>query len=295
MIGAIIGDIIGSRFEHKNTQSTQFDLFTDDCHFTDDTVCTIATMDWLNHGGKDDYAVFLSKWILQFPKAGFSRNMLIWASSEEKNPYGSFGNGAAMRVSPVAWASTTEGGCEVYARRVASVSHNHLEGIKGACAIADCVLMSRLGYNKKDISELIERKYGYDLGKRLDQVVQEAFDTCCQKTVPAAIISFFSGGSFEEVVRKAVSLGGDSDTIASMAGAIADAYFGVPKELEEEALTFLPSSFRDTVDKFKENVNKSWENYISFYTEIPGIIEHRKTVRSDVHEPQACIVGVGKE
>lgn len=281
MIGAIIGDIIGSRFEGKATAEKGFRLFTDDCRFTDDTICTIATMEWLNSPQGTDYAKVLSKWIVRFPYSGFSPNMIKWAMSKDHEPYGSYGNGAAMRVSPVGWACTVESQVEDLAEVTTVVSHDTKQAVDGAQAIASCVAMARFGYTKEYIAEHVKLKYGYVVDKGLGSYKQKRFVATCDETVPAAIASFIKSKSFEDAVRNAVSLGGDSDTIACMAAAIADAYYGTPKAIEKKARGYLPKVMMDVVEKFEENVEKSWKDYVSVYKNIPSIIESRKKSRKD--------------
>lgn len=284
MIGAIIGDIIGSRFEFSDEPPGDFDLFTDECSFTDDTVATIATMDWMNNGGKaEQYAEVLSKWVRKYKNVGFGGEFLSWALSSDRKPYGSYGNGAAMRVSPAAWVSTTEGGVDILSEKIAKVSHNHKDAINGAKAIANCTLMARLGYSKSDMRSFVKSKFGYDLDGSLNDYSQignkPSLFSAARVTVPAAIASFLLSGSFEGTLKNAVSLGGDTDTIASMAASIADAYYGIPPEIEKRALEFLPDSFKRVVDEFSETAGKFWKDYISYYTQMPEIIESRKSRR----------------
>ena len=284
MIGAIIGDIIGSRFEFSDEPPGDFDLFTDECSFTDDTVATIATMDWMNNGGKSEqYADVLSKWVRKYKDVGFSGKFLSWALSSDRKPYGSYGNGAAMRVSPAAWVSTTEGGVDILCGNIAKVSHNHKDAISGAKAIANCTLMARLGYSKIDIRSFAKSKFGYNLDGSLNDYSQSgnksSLFSAARVTVPAAIASFLLSDSFEGTVRNAISLGGDTDTIASMAASIADAYYGIPSEIEKHALAFLPDAFRDVIEEFAKTAKKVWKDYISYYTQMPEVIESRKSRR----------------
>lgn len=285
MIGAIIGDIIGSRFEFDTEPpDVDFDLFTEECTFTDDTVTTIATMDWLNKGGKAErYSDVLSTWVNKYPKAGYGPKFLAWAVSPGKKPYGGYGNGAAMRVSPAAWVSTTETGVDVLSERIAKVSHNHKDAVAGTKAIANCILMARLGYPKRDIRSFVERKFGYSLGGILDDYSQygcqpNAFSSA-KTTVPAAIVSFLLSSSFEGSVRNAIALGGDADTIASISASIADAYYGIPAEIEKKARSFLPESFKKVIDVFSKTAESVWNDYIAYYTYMPEIIKSRKAKR----------------
>lgn len=280
MIGAIIGDIIGSRFEFHNTHSRDFELFTEESTFTDDTVCTIATMDWMNRGSKDDYAEILAKWILAYPHVGFSPNMIRWAMSPTHAPYGSKGNGAPMRVSPIGWNATCEGYSKIMAKKVTEVSHNTAEALTGAQIIADCIYLSRFGYDKSYIKEYLERESSLNFNMTLELVVQKEFSALSPETVIASVVCFLQSNSFIDAIRNAVSLGGDSDTIASMTGAIADAYYGTPKELEDEAMKRLPKEFQEVILLFKQNIEKSWKEFTTFYMGVPRLIAERKKNRN---------------
>lgn len=251
MKGGIIGDIIGSRFEKNNCKSKDFELLVPECRFTDDTVLTIAVADTLL--GTGTYEENLRKYALLYPFAGYGGTFRKWMSGLLTGPYNSWGNGSAMRVSPVGYAFHTEAETLAEAARSAEVTHNHPEGIKGAQAIALCVFMARQGQSKEQIREAVSERFGYDLDRRIDDIRDAyAFDVSCQGSVPEAILAFLEAADFEDTIRTAVSIGGDSDTIACMAGAIAEAYYGgVPAELEVAAFKRLPASFLDVVAAFE--------------------------------------------
>jgi len=250
MIGAIAGDIIGSVYEARPLKSKAFRLFREDSCFTDDTVLTVAVADVLLNGG--NYASTLKAYYRRYPHRGFGYSFARWAASPEVAPYGSYGNGAAMRVSPVAWARTDLDQVLAEARTSAEVTHNHPEGIKGAQATAAAVFLARSGEQKSAIRHYLAVRFGYDLGRALD-VIRPGyrFDVSCQGSVPEAIIAFLESDSFEDAIRSAVSLGGDSDTQACIAGAIAEAYYGgVPGDVAAEVVERLDVNLAATVSAF---------------------------------------------
>lgn len=251
MIGAIAGDIIGSVFEFNNVKCTDFVLFSADSTFTDDTVLTVAVADCILN--RKDYAAAFKEYGRRYPAAGYGGRFLGWLHSESSEPYYSYGNGSAMRVSPVGWAYDTLGEVLAEAERSAAVTHNHPEGIKGAQAVAAVILMARQGGSKEEIKEYVEAQFAYNLGQTLDEIrPQYRFDETCQGSVPQAIIAFLESEDFEDAVRKAVSIGGDSDTIACITGGIAQAYYGkVPPAIEEQVRQILPSELREVVEAFE--------------------------------------------
>jgi len=225
MLGAIAGDIIGSRFERNPIQTINFELFHPDCRFTDDSVLTLAVADHIFLGS--DLIDTLKEYFNQYPDAGYGEHFMQWASSPSRKPYNSFGNGSAMRVSPVGFAFDSLETVLKKARATAEVTHNHPEGIKGAQATAAAIFLSRTGNSKKEIKRFIETQFQYNLSEPLDAIrPQYTFDATCQGSVPQAITAFLESESFEDAVRKAVSLGGDSDTQACIAGGIAHAFYG---------------------------------------------------------------------
>lgn len=258
MLGAIIGDIVGSRFEWNNHKDKEFELFTEDCRMTDDSIMTLAVakalletekaMESVAEGQerKSDYFSLLKKMSIQYmqafgrryPDCGFSRAFYQWIVSEDPQPYNSYGNGAAMRISPVAYVGRTEKEIQDLSETVTGVSHNHAEGLKGAESTATATFMARSGSSKDEIRNWIAENY-YPLDFTLDGIRNSyRFTTDCQATVPQAIEAFLESTSFEDAIRNAVSLGGDSDTLAAIAGAIAEAHYGIPEVIKNRALSY---------------------------------------------------------
>ncbi len=253
MLGAMIGDIVGSVYEWHNIKTTEFPLFKADCFFTDDSVLTAATAQALTTG--DDYTSVYQDFGRRYPGRGYGGHFGQWIHAENPQPYNSWGNGSAMRVSPVGFAFYSIEEVLAEAERSAAVTHNHPEGIKGAQATALAVLMARQQASQADIRKEIVDRFGYDLNRTVDEIRPTyAFDVSCQGSVPEAIIAFLEADNFEDAIRKAISLGGDSDTIACITGGIAEAYFGIPEEIANEGLKFLPEEFVDIVEKFNNNV-----------------------------------------
>lgn len=231
IIGAIIGDVVGSRFEWVNNRSVEFDFLTEVNKFTDDTVMTCAVADWLVNN--DNLAEELRQWAKKYPKAGYGGKFREWAFDKDILPaYNSYGNGSAMRVSPVGFYATTFGEAMELAKKSAEVTHNHPEGIKGAQATACAIFLARAGRTKEEIKKEIEYWFGYDLGRKIDDIRPVyKFDASCQGSVPEAIIAFLESEDYESAIRLAISIGGDSDTIACITGGIAGAYYGIPDEI----------------------------------------------------------------
>ena len=244
MFGAILGDIIGSPYEFDRGDKTKdFPLFGRDSYFTDDTIMTVAVADAFLKTEKDDNAKdikdrvskSLLHWGRKYPFAGYGTRFLNWLYDENPTPYDSFGNGSAMRVSPVAWLFDDMETVLKMAETSADVTHNHPEGIKGAQATAAAILLARQGKTKEEIKEFIEVEFGYDLSRSCDEIRPfYRHVESCMETVPEAITAFLEGDSFEDVIRTAVSLGGDCDTLTAIAGSIAEGYYGVPEELKRE-------------------------------------------------------------
>ena len=237
MIGAIIGDIIGSVYEHNPVKTTDFPLFSRGSAFTDDTVLTVAIADSLLHGRS--YAETLKEYGIRYPSAGYGQSFLAWIFSPRKEPYGSWGNGSAMRVSPIGFYFSDIDEVLQEAKRSAEVTHNHPEGIKGAQATAAAIFLARTGSEKKQIQDYIQRSFGYDLSGTIDEIRPwYGFDLSCQGTVPPALLSFLESSDYEDAIRKSISLGGDSDTLACITGGIAEAYYkeippGLTRRVEE--------------------------------------------------------------
>jgi ADP-ribosylglycohydrolase len=252
MLGAIIGDIIGSTYEFEGLKSTTFPLFSPASRFTDDTVLTVAVADCILHDR--DYAKTFKEYGQRYPDAGYGGMFLNWLRSADSNPYNSYGNGSAMRVSPTAFAFNTIDDVLLEAERSALPTHNHPEGIKGAQAIASAIFLGRTGKGKNEIREYIEGCFGYDLGRTLDEIrPYYRFDETCQGSVPEAIIAFLESVDYEDAVRKAVSLGGDADTLACMTGGIAEAYYKkLPGHIVRRAKRILDKELRTIVDEFSD-------------------------------------------
>lgn len=228
MIGAIAGDIIGSIYERYPIKTKEFPLFHPQCRFTDDTVLTVAVADAILTGRP--YEQSMREIGRRYPRAGYGGSFIGWLHSDHPQPYNSWGNGSAMRVSPVGFAFNTEDEVLSEAEKTASISHNHPEGVKGAQATALSVYLARSGHTKEEIREQINQRFGYNMDRSVDNIRPTySFDVSCQGTVPEAIIAFLDSGSYEDAVRNAVSLGGDSDTLACITGGIAEAFYrGVP-------------------------------------------------------------------
>jgi ADP-ribosyl-[dinitrogen reductase] hydrolase len=250
MLGAIIGDIIGSAYEFHPTKSLDFPLFTNRSIFTDDTVLTTATAIWILEG--KDYVQTLKDFTRRYPKRGYGSNYFQWAHSTNNEPCNSFGNRSAMRVSPVGFACSTLAEVLTKAKESAVATHNHPEGIKGAQAVALAIFLARQGKTKTEIKTRIEKEFGYDLSRIYQDIQPDySFDVSCQGSVPEAIIAFLASDDFEDAIRKAIALGGDADTQACIAGGIAEAYYkGIPGKLKEEALNRLPQEFIIILNRF---------------------------------------------
>jgi ADP-ribosylglycohydrolase len=256
MLGAIAGDIIGSVYESKNIKTKEFPLFDPRCHFTDDTVLTVALADAILN--ERAYSTLMKSYVHRYPNAGYGASFYRWALSSGFQPYHSYGNGAAMRISPVGWAF--DGLEEVLekARQFTEVTHNHPEGIKGAQAIAAAIFLARTGRSKEEIRSYIEATFHYDLSRTLDEIRPGyGFDVSCQGTVPQAVRAFLESGDFEDAIRNAISIGGDSDTLACIAGGIAEAFHGgVPRPISEKAWEILDEDLRDVILEFRNKYVK---------------------------------------
>ena len=267
MFGAILGDIIGSVYEFdRSPKIKEFPLFSNDSSFTDDTVMTIAIgkalIDIKNKNINDELEIkeeiikSMKYWGRKYPNAGYGAMFIRWLS-QGKEAYNSFGNGSAMRVSSVGWLYDTLEETLKMARYTAEVTHNHIEGIKGAKATAAAIFLSRNGYSKEEIKDYIVKEFNYDLNRTCDEIRPNYHHVeSCQETVPEAIISFLEGESFEDVIRNAISLGGDADTLTCIAGSIAEAYYGIPKELKEECLNRIDDDIKEVLIEFEKIIEK---------------------------------------
>ena len=256
MIGAIIGDIVGSRFEWNNIKSKDFDLFSAGCFFTDDSVMTIAVADALIRakGNLDilsEYAVESMQLIGRpFPDCGYGGSFYHWMYSDNPKPYGSYGNGAAMRVSACGFAAKSLEEAKALSKAVTEVTHNHPEGIKGAEATVVAIYLARSGYSIEEIQQHISTKY-YPMDFTLDEIRDTyEFNETCQDTVPQALKAFFESLDFEDAIRNAISIGGNSDTLAAITGGIAEAYYGVPQDIKDKALNYLDEDLLQIVNRF---------------------------------------------
>jgi ADP-ribosylglycohydrolase len=252
MLGAIAGDMAGSLFEGRRDPPRDFPLLMPQAHFTDDTVLTVAVASAILEGG--DFARSLRAWGRRYPRAGYGRHFSVWLREDAAGPYGSFGNGAAMRVSPVAWACQTLEEVLAQARRSAEVTHDHPEGIRGAQAVAAAVFAARTGQGRAQIRALLEQRFGYDCAADLARLRRlGGFDVSCQGTVPVAAAAFLHSNSFEDTLRNAVSIGGDTDTLACIAGAIAEGFYGgVPRGIRREVLRRLDAPLMSVLQAFAE-------------------------------------------
>lgn len=250
LLGAVAGDIIGSAYEINPVKSIDFSLFSGDSRFTDDTVMTVANADWLLKGG--DLVQTMQRYGRRYRHRGYGGMFSKWIWTEGPQPYYSFGNGSAMRVSPVGWAFDTLEETLNVAKQSAEVTHNHPEGIKGAQAVASAVYLARTSKSKREMKEYIESAFGYDLSRTCDDIRPAyRFDVTCQGSVPESIIAFLEGADYESTIRLAISLGGDADTIAAIAGGIAEAYYReIPLHIKEEVLRRLPDEFIGIMSRF---------------------------------------------
>ncbi len=255
MLGSIIGDMVGSAFESSftRTKETDFLAWSQRSRFTDDSVLSVATAEAILTDG--DYGAAYQRWVKVFPRAGFSGSFMCWALSENPAPYNGFTNGSAMRVGPVGWAFATLEETLAEAEKSAACSHNHPEGIKGAQAVAAAIFWARNGENKDFIRRSVEELFGYDLSRTCDEIRPDyklAFS--CAETVPEALTAFLDAKDFEETVRLAVAFGGDSDTLACIAGSVAEAFWGASSILNdwrENALERLDERLKTVVDAFE--------------------------------------------
>lgn len=251
MLGAIVGDIVGSRFEFNNTDKYDFELFTGEDSFTDDTICTIAIADAIVSG--KSYKDSLLEWCRKYPnpKGAYGGSFARWIASSDPQPYNSFGNGSAMRVSPVAWAFNSLDDVLSEAEKTASVTHNHPEGIKGAVAVAHAIYSQRNGFNPGELERVGNMYYPGFLGATYTPGV---FNETSQGTVPICLKIVRYSTSFEDAIRKAIAWGGDSDTIGAIVGSIAEAVFGVPNNIQNLALCYLPTEMVWTIDRFFQKI-----------------------------------------
>ena len=258
MIGSIIGDIVGSIYEFtpNNIKTKQFEFFNPNGSYTDDSILTFATADWLLHGG--EVAHYYSKYGEKYPwpMGGYGGGFKLWLvrsiRHQDYRPYNSCGNGSAMRVGPVGWAFDTIEEILAKAKESAECTHNHPEGIKGAQATALAIMMARHGCDKNEIRSEIEKRFEYDLQFTCEQIRPTyTWGGTCQDSAPQAIVAFLDGEDYEDSIRNAISIGGDSDIIGCIIGSIAEAYFGVPADLRNSAMNYLPEEFQSIISEFE--------------------------------------------
>ncbi len=258
MIGAIIGDIVGSRFEFGDPPQKGFELFTQECNYTDDTICTVAVADAVLRG--IDYEQSLKEWCRRYPNpmGGYGNRFYHWLFDEGTPSTDSFGNGSAMRVSSIGWLFDDYDSVKEQSRRSAVVSHSHPEGIKGAQCVASLIYWLRTcRVTKEQVAASVKRSFGYEIPPMCDILrigSHGHFDGTCQETVPMAIRCFLDAESFEETIRLAVLCDGDTDTKAAIAGSIAEAYYEIPTELLEQAFAYLPAEMLDVLQQFLRQV-----------------------------------------
>jgi ADP-ribosylglycohydrolase len=252
MFGAIVGDIIGSVHEFGGTKAKDFPLFVAGSTFTDDSVLTVAVADWIMSGR--DLTDVLHEYTHAYPGRGYGGMYRQWAHNRLREPYNSYGNGAAMRVSPVGFAFGTMEEVLDWAERSAAVTHNHPEGIRGAQAAAAAAFLARQDESKDKIRTEIQSRFGYDLRRKLDQIrLSYRFNETCQGTVPEALIAFLESTSYEDAIRNAISLGGDADTLACITGGVAEAFYGcIPEDLAQQATARLDDQLASTIHQFRE-------------------------------------------
>ena len=256
IIGAIAGDIIGSTHEFRPIKTKEFSLFNKRSRFTDDTIMTLAVAKWLinDKDSKDELVDQLQYFGNAYPNGGYGRMFKEWLLTENPNPYGSWGNGSAMRVSPVAWVGESLEEVQKLAKLSSIVTHDHPEGVKGALATADAIYLARIGSSKEEIKNHVEIRYGYDLNRTIDEIRPfYKFDVSCQGSVPESIICFLEAEDYEDTVRNCISLGGDADTMAAIAGGIAAAYWEVPREIQYKAIERLDYELLNVLIEFEDN------------------------------------------
>ena len=248
MLGAIIGDIVGSVYEFNNFRSKDFEpLFHRKAFFTDDTVCTVAVADALVNNRHP--AESLKDWGTKYwENGGWGRSFALWLGSDSLEPYNSYGNGAAMRVAPAGLLAQSIEDAIDLSNKVTEVTHNHPEGMKGAAATAVAGYLARTGSRQADIQSYVTDTFGYDLSRSIDEIRPSyRFNESCQQTVPQALCCVLQAESFEDAIRNAISIGGDSDTIGAIVGGIAEAMFGIPEEIAERGWAYLPPEMRDVL------------------------------------------------
>ena len=262
MIGVAAGDIAGSRYEFSACGTKDFELFNKECGFTDDTIMAVAVAEAILNCGikapeeelRKAYISSMRKYGKEYPcpKGGYGAGFSVWLKSEDPEPYGSYGNGSAMRAAACGYAADSLSNAEKLARCSAEVTHNHPEGIKGAVCVAACIYLAKTGKSKEQIKAVVEKDF-YRLKESVEEIRKHySFNESCQGTVPQAIQAFLESKNFEDAIRNAVYLGGDSDTLGAITGGIAEAYYGVPENIKREARSYLTEDLLKVIDKFEK-------------------------------------------
>ena len=262
MLGSIIGDIAGSIYEFHNIKTKQFPLLAEECEITDDSILTIATAAWLLQGAKEDAGSYYLDFARKYPNpmGAYGTSFSVWVkqgTNKPAAPYNSCGNGSAMRVGPVGWSGQSEEEVMTLAKRSAACTHNHPEGVKGAQATALCIWLARNKATKKEIREAVEQRFHYDLHFTCNDIRDTyGWEGTCQHTVPQAIVAFLDGESFEDSIRNAISIGGDSDTLACITGSIAEAFYSISAKLRSDTWSYLPKELKSVVCDFEAKYGK---------------------------------------
>ena len=261
MLGSVIGDIVGSIYEFRNIKTKDFEFFNVNGSYTDDSILTFATADWILNGG--EVWRYYSKYGIEYPcpMGGYGSGFRSWIDrsnrQNDSRPYNSCGNGSAMRVGPVGWAFDTREEVLAKAKESAECTHNHPEGIKGAQATALAIYMARKGASKEQIRQEMQNEFGYNLQFTCDEIRPTyTWGATCQDSVPQAIVAFLEGKDFEDCIRNVISIGGDSDTLGCITGSIAEAFFGIPDEIREKGMSYLPAQFAELVNTFESKFGR---------------------------------------
>ncbi len=298
MYGAIIGDIVGSRFEFDNgNKSKEFELFTPECNFTDDTVMTIAVAVALMNAGKDadeksvkeNLIKSMKKWGQKYPRAGYGARFISWVLSDDPKPYGSYGNGSGMRVSPAGWLYDTIERTREVARWTAEVTHNHPEGIKGAESTAAAIFMARHGASLEEIQDYTVKEFGYDLSRTLEDIRPSYYHVeDCMRTMPEAFECFLESESYEDCLRNVMYIGGDTDTLGAIAGAIAEAFWGIPLAILQHLPDFISNDMWEVINRFEETIQAGLMEDIDDYTENVCIKEAIQRI-NETHDEEDIV------
>ena len=251
MLGAVAGDIIGSIYEHNNIKSKDFPLFGPNCAFTDDTVMTLAVADCIMQRG--DFAEYLRAYGRRYPDVGYGGLFLKWVNSDDAPAYGSWGNGSAMRVSPAAYVGRNVKEVRILAGRTASVTHNHPDAVNGAKAVATAIWLANHEAGPDEIRDELSKRYNYDLTRTIDKLRSVSdFDVSCRGTVQSSLICALNSTTFEDAIRNAISIGGDSDTLACITGSIAEALHGIPRDIAEKTVSYLTGDLAQVAINFRK-------------------------------------------